>query len=407
MSQQPNPDRNEWPALLGVALVTVPGIIYYAPLLLSFAEALLADGITGWAADRDFANYWMGARMALAGEHQDLWVQETYFKHLQAVFGPNAAFRNWGYPPHFLLMIAPLGWLGYKSAMLAFLLSTLLLFIAAVATFRREFAPQSDTRVLALALVAYVLMMIDAAQNGFLFAAMLLFGLAWRSKHPLLAGMAFAILTVKPQLGFLIPVLLLFERRWPTFGWTALFTAMLLAASALVFGVDSWTSYLTETLSYQRSVMTEWEGVFLSMMPTIFGSVRAFGLFPDVAFTAQWPTTLCGGLIVVMLLYLERDSLRTAFFLTCGTFVISPYGFNYDMGALTVVAAVLAGQPGSRGIEATALGIVAGLSAVVMPLGLAGVPIAPLLLIAGLAAVAISGRASYRSSTNSFRTSAA
>lgn len=385
-------DHCRSPALFGVAAIALPGIIYYIPLLLSFAQGMLADGVTNVVADRDFANYWMGARMALAGEHHDLFVQETYFEHLRATFGPDTPWRNWGYAPHYLLMILPLGWLGYKSAMAVFLLSTLLLFVLAAMTFRREYAPQSDWRLLALAVAGYALMMIDTAQNGFLFGAMLLFGLAWRAKRPLLAGIAFAALTVKPQLGFLIPVLLLIERRWWTLAWATLATAVLVALSVLAFGADSWSAYLSETLAYQRTVMTNGEGLFLRMMPTVFGSIRTLGSLPEVAFSAQWPASLCGGLIVVVLLWLERDALRAAFFLACGTFVISPYAFNYDMGALAVIAAVLAGQGTLRWGGAATVAAVAGFAGVVMPLGLAGVPVAPLLLMSGVVAVAWDNR---------------
>lgn len=373
-----------WAGLLGTAALAVPAIVYYMPLLLSFAQAMLSEGTSMTVADRDFANYWMGARLALAGEHHDLFIQESYFKHLQAMFGPDTPWRNWGYAPHFLLMIVPLGWLDYKTAMLSFLAVTLLLFVCAATAFRREYAPQSDWRVLALAMAGYSLMMVDTAQNGFLLGAMLLFGLAWRDKHPLLAGLAFAVLTVKPQIGFLVPLLLLFERRWSTFAWAALCTVLLVAVSVLLFGLDSWKLYLTETIAYQRSVMSYFTGIFLAMMPTVFGSIRTLGYLSEVAFTAQWSITLAGLLITGTLLHLERDPLRAAFVLTCGTFVISPYAFNYDMGALTVVAALLAGQHGLRWSTAVAAGATAGLAGAVMPLGVAGFPISPLFLIAAL-----------------------
>lgn len=392
MSRDTGPARATWPALLGVAALAIPAIVYYIPLVLSFAEAMLAAGVAGTVADRDFANYWMGARMALAGEHHDLFVQEAYFEHLKGMFGPDTPWRNWGYPPHFLLMIAPLGWLGYKAALVVFLLSSLLLFIAAAMIFRREHAPQSDWRILVLAVAGFAPMMIDTVQNGFLFGAALLLGLAWRAKHPLFAGIAFAVLTAKPQLGFLVPVLLLIERRWRTVAWATLATVVLVGLSALVFGLDSWSAYLGETLAYQRTVMTQGEGLFLRMMPTAFGSIRTMGSIAEVAFVAQWPVSVCGVLLVLLLLCLERDALRAAFVVTCGTFLISPYAFNYDMGALVVVAAVLAGQGTLRWSGAVTIGVAAALAGVVMPLGLAGIPVAPLLLMSALLVLAFENR---------------
>jgi hypothetical protein len=74
-----------------------------------------------------------------------------------------------------------------------------------------------------------------------------------------------------------------------------------------------------------------------------------------------------------------------AFALLCATFVVSPYGFDYDMGALAVAsAAFLSAQNGAgRGGRAMLLAV-ALLPAFVFPLGSAGLPIAPLLLATAL-----------------------
>ena len=241
---------------------------------------------------RDFVNYWMGGRMALAGTEQDLFVHDVYFARLQEFFGAGIEIRSWSYPPHFLLMLWPLGYLDYESALAVFLVLTLALFVASVYVFRANLAPQSSVAILCCALLGFMLMQLDAMQNGFLTAAFLLFGLAWMRQRPLLAGFAFACLTIKPQLGFLIPILLLWDRNWLAMLWSVVFTMALVAASVAFFGVDSWHAYLTSTLAYQRSVMTDWYGVFLLMMPTAFGSVRALGGSPDLAMAVQWPVSI-------------------------------------------------------------------------------------------------------------------
>lgn len=164
--------------------------------------------------DSDFANYWLAGRLVLGGEHLDLFSHDVYFAHLQELFGADYQIRSWSYPPHSLLLFWPLGFTSYKTGFVAFLALTFLLFAVAVAVFKRELAPRADIRVLLLAVFGYVLMMLAAAQNGFLTAAFLLLGLAWLKQRPVLAGLAFACLTIKPQLGLLIPVLLLFDRNW-------------------------------------------------------------------------------------------------------------------------------------------------------------------------------------------------
>ena len=307
----------------------------------------------------------------------------------------NYQIRSWSYPPHYLLFVWPLGFVDYKAGFVVFLSSTLLLFALAVAVFRRQFAPQSDLSILFLALVGYVLMMFVAAQNGFLTAALLLLGLAFMRRRPALAGLAFACLTIKPQLGLLIPVLLLFDRNWRALLWSALFTALLVALSVILFGIESWSAYFTETIAYQRSVMTEWYGIFLRMMPTVFGGIRTLGFSPNVAAQTQLPVTLLAGAAVLWLLYREHDALRRAFVVTCGTFLITPYAFNYDMGALCVCAAVLAGrEQGKNGGQLAVLPIalVAAIAGAVTNLGRVNLPLTPLVLAAGLAAVAAAAR---------------
>jgi hypothetical protein len=349
--------------------------------------ALVNPGVTPDLADRDFANYWLAGQLIASGEYLDLFTQSVYFPHMQEAFGPNAPIRNWSYPPHYLLFVWPLGFVGYEAGFALFHALTLLMFVAAVAVARRRLSPGSDLVVLVVAMTSYALMMFVTAQNGFLTAAMLLLGFAWMQTRPILAGLAFAAVTIKPQLGVLIPVLLVLDRNWRVFLTTSVFTLILIAVSIAFFGVESWRLYLTDTLQYQRYVMTDWGGVFLRMMPTVFGSMRTLGHTPEQALAAQMPVTIAAAALVLWLLLRERDPLWRAFVVTSGTFLITPYAFNYDMGAACVFAALLAGRavgaPRGR-LPLVILTAIAGLAAVVMNLGRTGLPLAPLLLFAGL-----------------------
>jgi arabinofuranan 3-O-arabinosyltransferase len=382
------------PAMLCVGLFALFAIAAYVPRLLLFLQGLQWPELTWMVTDRDFANYWMAGQMVVNGSQQELFTQEIYFARMLQVFGEGYSVHNWGYPPHLLLLLWPLGFMNYVPALFAFLAVTFGLFVAAVLVFRHAYAPRADWTILLFALLGYSLLMLDASQNGFLLAAVLLFGLAFMKDRPVLAGLAFGLLTVKPQLGFLLPLLLAFDRNWKTIGWAAFFTVLLVGLSAVLFGLSSWTAYLIETQHYQRFVMTNgWGGIFLSMMPTVFGSVRALGFSPEHAYLAQWPVSISALALTTWLFLREHDPLRRIFVLTCATFLISPYAFNYDMGALSVVAALLVGsqQLASRA-HIVFVSIVAGLPAAVMNLGRSNLPVAPLLLAAALLAVALEAR---------------
>lgn len=378
------------PALLCVGVFTLwAAIIYVLPFLWSVTE-FYSHGLSLGLMDKDFLNYWLAGRMVLAGDQHDLFIHDLYFTHLKDVVGADAQIRSWSYPPHFLLLVWPLGLLDYTVALIVFLVVTFALFVAAVLVFRRAFAPYSERLILWLAVAAYALMMLDATQNGFLTAAALLFGLAWMKSRPVLAGLAFAVLTIKPQLGLMIPVLLICDRNWVAIRWSAIFATILVVFSAVLFGFDTWHAYLTETLAYQRYVMTDWGGIFLRMMPTVFGSLRTLGFSPDLAIAVQSFVSLVAVVLVIAMLRKEKDPLRQVFIVTCGTFLITPYAFNYDMGALSVAAALVVGSDQLRrnAPTRTIISVIAVLAGIVTNLGRADLPVAPLILAAGLLTIA-------------------
>jgi hypothetical protein len=382
--------------------LTILGVLAYLLPLMIFAQGMFWDDLIPVVTNRDFVNYWMAGRMTLSGEYLDLFFQPFYFAQLQEMFGVDYPIHNWSYPPHFLLLLWPFGLLGYKLSMIVFLGSTFALFLFSVVVFRNRYASDSNRAILMLALTSYAMMMVDTAQNGFLTSALLLLGFAWMGSRPALSGLAFGLLTIKPQLGLLVPLLLLLDRNWRTIAWASAWSVVLVVLSAVLFGWQSWFAYATETVQYQQFVMTGWTGVFLPMMPTAFGSMRTLGLTPEIAQLVQWPVSVLSAALVVWLLWKDRDPLRRVFALTCGTFLVSPYGFNYDMGALAVIAACLVGSNRVTSNRALiALSVVAALPAAVMNLGRTGIPVAPLLLAAALLALAACVHRDVRSAKHS------
>ena len=379
------------PARLCIGVLTLLAAIGHLPLLIDFARGMLGAGHPLNVTNVDFANYWMAGQMTLSGRQQELFSFPVYFSHMRATFGADYPIHNWGYPPHFLLLLWPLGLLSYKAGLVAFLSATFALFLWAVMVFRKAYAPQSDLLLLVLALFGYSLMMVYTTQNGFLTSALLLLGLAWMKTRPAAAGLAFALLTIKPQLGLLIPVLLLVDRNWRTFIWAGVFTVAVVGLSAVLFGVQSWTAFVTETMAYQRQVMTDWYGIFLRMMPTTFASVRTLGYPADTAYLVQWPISIAGAVLVFWAWRRQSDPLQRIFTLVCGTFVISPYAFNYDMGALSAIGAMIVGAQRLKRFTALSVSVVAALAACVTNLGRSNLPIAPVLLILAIWALAANG----------------
>lgn len=344
--------------------------------------------------NRDFINYWVGGQFALDGRHMILFDQPQYFAYLQSLFGPNYPIHAWSYPPHFLMLVAPLGLLEYRMALVVFLLATFALFVLAALAFRRRLAPETPHLHLWLALFGYVLMQVETTQNGFLTSALLLGVFAYMRERPAVAGLALALLTVKPQLGFLIPLLALIDRNWALLRWATVFTVVLVGLSVALFGVDSWRAYFTEVVPYQQFVMNRWSGSFLPMMPSTFGSIRTLEFAPELAHLAQWIVSGAAFACLLRLLFVLKDPLERMLAIVAGTFLISPYSFHYDMGAMSIIAACLAlrARANGRNLEASVYGVLAVLPAAIFALGNKGLPIAPLVLAAGFAVLWLGAR---------------
>lgn len=361
-------------------VVFITSSILLAVLLVSTARYILHPGILPGFADKDFANYWVGARLLLGGHVLELFgPQPQYFRHLTDAFGPLFPWHNWSYPPHYLLFIWPLGFLGYKAAMM--------LFLAVTGTFFLWMIFQFAGRGNVMALVAagpFLTHNLWVAQNGYMFAGLALGVLAFREKRPVIAGILLGILTIKPQLGILFPFLLLAERRWTVIAVASGTTAALVALSAAVFGLSTWQGYLTEVIPYQTFVMRELEGTFLAMLASVYGMLRDWNVGPDLAMTAHGLFAAVAFLLCLRAFFTVGDGRARAVILLVGTFLVTPYALTYDLGMLAGALAVIPQLGTDRKPEDQKVQVLLALAmflpVIMMTLGQLKVPIAPAVL---------------------------
>jgi alpha-1,2-mannosyltransferase len=192
---------------------------------------------TNFVFGRDFLNTWMGGRSTFSGGPAAWFDVRVYNDALRDMLGTPYQQHYWSYPPHLMLFIWPLGLMPYLPAYLAWCAVgiALYLFACSAAIPRRH--------MLFLAVAPAVAVCIFFGQNGFYTAALLIGGLLNRERRPVLAGVLFGILTVKPQLGILLPVILVLERRWLTIASAAVTTAVLVAATSMLFGFGIWIEF--------------------------------------------------------------------------------------------------------------------------------------------------------------------
>lgn len=285
---------------------------------------------------------------------------------------PLPTFR-WLYPPTAMLLVAPLGLLPYWLAYLLWVAATLVVWLAAV----HRIFPGRPALAVALALPATFL---NAAfgQMGFLIAGLMGLGLVLLERRPLLAGIAFGLMTVKPHFGLLLPIALVCGGHWRSIA-AACATALALAAvSLLAWGPAPWQDFLAGSGVGGR--LLDGGNVPWTLMPTVFPSLRLLGASSTAAVEAQVLAAAIGlGTVVWGWRRPGTPELKAAL-LCLATLLAVPFAYAYDLVILTLPIFWLARVGLSRPVEVATIGA-AGLLPFLGP-GLAklGVPIGPLVI---------------------------
>lgn len=319
---------------------------------------------------RDFSNYWGGAHILFEGDPLSVFDQNSYFSQLVALYGENYTWHNWSYPPSFLLFCAPLYFMGYHLAMAVFLFGTLGLFVFAAHRFVLEHAPDVaggkspwTIPVFTLLMLAAILCNLRYTQNGFLTSGLLLLGFAYWSRKPVLAGIFLGLLTVKPQLGILVPFLLLLDRNWLAIASATVTALALIAVSSAVLGVQAWLDYVEITLPHQSRIMTVFgeDQPYLTMMLSPFSGMRTLGINGSPAWFVHALFVIPALALGFWTIVKSTDSLSRFAALLIMSFVVSPYSFNYDAGVLSVACASLGLRYRARATQSGEIGILADL----------------------------------------------
>lgn len=281
---------------------------------------------------RDFVNMWMGARAALARAPDMLFEFHRYNGALRQLFAPDLAAHNWSYPPQILLLIWPFGLFPY-------LVSYGLWLVLGLCAF--AWAGTADglrwKGFLFLLLSPVTMINVFTGQNGLLLGAVLYGALFLRNKRPVLAGVLLGVMSVKPQLVMLVPVMLALTRNWRCIVSAAATIMALAAATTAIFGADVWSNYWRYAVPIQNHVLLHGSGAMLSMMPTAFMNMRYLGMSLDAAWPVQALVSVVALIAVLWTFLRPRDETLAMALLLVASLLFTPYAFNYDMAALTIV----------------------------------------------------------------------
>src|SRR3954447_8617291 len=324
-------------SILGAFFFCVAAIGYL--LTASWQPEIPRDG-TSLVVGRDFLNFWMYGRATADVDPSRFYDAAEYNRALQALLGAGYPGQNWSYPPSVFFLAAPFGQFGYLIALLLWTLLGGAIFFAVA---RSHIA---DNRLLfALLLSPAAVFCIISGQSSLITAAMLITIFVWLDSRPIAAGILIGLLTLKPQLGLLFPVMLIASARWRVFASAAVTALALVAATALVFGPQVWVDFVTKGLVVNNMVLADPERIATPFHPTIFMNLRGIDLPYDVAMAAQLCVSAGAVGIVAWAFRFRRDAnplMLMALFLACSIAAV-PYMLSYDTLGLAFAALLLLG----------------------------------------------------------------
>jgi alpha-1,2-mannosyltransferase len=284
----------------------------------------------------DFQVNWAASEMVLRGQPSAVYDIERFHAVEEQGVGQRTFVAPMIYPPTFLVLVLPTALLTYLSALWIWMTLT----FAGYTLVLRKIIPRAETFWPALAFPGAFANLMNG-QNGLLAFSLLGGALLSLESSPVLAGVLFGLLSYKPPMGVLVPLVLAASGRWRAF-FAAAFTAIALAGiSFVMFGADTWRAFLN-TLAFTRHQILERGEVQFYTMQTVFAGTRLLGGGITAAYVSQIAAVAITAAIV---LWIWRQNIQfelKAAALATGLVLVSPYIIYYDLVVLALPIAWLA-----------------------------------------------------------------
>jgi len=377
-------DRNYAKALLAGALFALPVAVMFAAV--SFWPNAQLHQPNDFYLGSDFVNYWTGGRLALEGRLDILYDLTRYNELLNSWFFPEMGLMSFSYPPHALFFFVLPGALPYLAALTLWSVFGAIAFIA-VALGR--WPERGEARLVwALVLAPVLWGNVVFGQLGLFLALAFVGALRALPARPALAGVLIGFLTVKPQLGLLLPFVLIALGQRRAFAAAVVTTVALIGASIAVFGVEPWQVYLAETMPFQWQFIERMNGFYRFQMVTPFTAAWFIGLPIDTALAVQFAASIGVLAAVLVVVRSEADWPLKSLIVALGATLMVPYVLSYDL-AIPLAALIWWLRDGGLRASPLSVAFVTALWALPFAVGILiqidGAPVLPLVLMASFA----------------------
>lgn len=334
---------------------------------------------------RDFVNMWHGGREAQISGAPKVYDRDAYRDTLKKQMQISGIYA-FSYPPHMLMLAVPFGLIGYIPALLLWTLFGIGLFwLAARPWLHKVGLPSWSVLILPGGIVN-----LWAGHFGFVIGGLALIGFWHAQRSPLRAGAAFALMTVKPHLGVLVPILLAIKGQWRVVAAAVAGVLGLIATSIVALGFDAWRLWVGSTLSFQISLVDrQSKAEFIYMMPTVGRAMRETTDDAALVSVMQYGTAILAFFVLVWLARRVPSVRELGLASQVATFLILPYVFIYDMVIVSLIALVAARHWPSRWYlpDKIIYGAAFVMPLAHVPLAKEGWPVSPIIIAALLALI--------------------
>jgi hypothetical protein len=310
--------------------------VYPRILLVMFALAVPVYALTfeggldprGRPMGTDFIAFWSAGRLAAQGLADRAWNLNFIGAFQLELYPGSSGPTQWAYPPTTLPLVLPFGELPHLAGLLVWTVVGGGLFLVALAPLvwgRRHAWP------LVLAFPA-VWLGILSGQIQFFVAALVGAALILLPRRPVIAGVLIGLVVIKPQLGVVLPMVLVAGREWRAFAAAGVTSCLAVASSAAVFGISTFEAWWGSLGVLSGAIDDGTAPVYKFVTP--YMAMRTLGLPGAASLVIHALVAIVAAVVVWRLWRRSDDPMLRGAAAVAGTFLVTPYAADYDLVVL-------------------------------------------------------------------------
>jgi alpha-1,2-mannosyltransferase len=278
----------------------------------------------------DYISFYAASKLALSGHAVDVWHPGAHRVAENSVFNRDLGYWAFFYPPAYLLFCLPLALVSYGWSLVIAMGATAAAAVRLTLSWFKRIRPEMKGGWLPVLAFPGIWMNIACGQNAALTTAIMAGGCLLLNRAPILSGLVFGMMVIKPQLAIAIPFILAADGRWKTFFATGFSAATLSLAALLLVGPAGYAAFFANGAMARQAL--ENGLVEISAMQSLFAALKVLGASNAIAYAAQ--ALLAIGVLGWSSVVIRRhrpDYLAIGALLAVVTPLLSPFLLNYDL----------------------------------------------------------------------------